>query len=201
LLDQFRFAHRVTDLRVESRFLRPRRRIVLLQFLKAFLDIVLWRRGPQDLPESRLLLGVAVAAYVTVSVVQLALLDEPPATWFVFVVLDPLLLAGWVFGLLRLFGREARFVQTAAAVFGTGALLGLGLFLPVQFLVTSSGVAPESVTAGIAALGLVVVFALVTGRILQSALETGLFAGMALAFAYFLMINSLLGLVGAGGGD
>jgi hypothetical protein len=201
LPDQLRFAHRVTDLRVESRFLRPRRRIVLLQFLKAFLDIVLWRRGPQDLPGSRLLLGVAVAAYVAVSIVQLALLEEPPATWFVFVVLDPLLLAGWTYGLLRLFGREARFLQTAAAIFGTGALLGLCLFLPVQFLVTAAGVGPESVTAGLAALGLVVVFALVTGRILQSALETGLFAGMALAFAYFLMINSLLGLVGAGGGD
>lgn len=174
---------------------------MLQQFLKAFLDIVLWRRGPQDLPDSRLLLGVAVAAYVTVSIVQLALLDEPPATWFVFVVLDPLLLAGWIFGLLRLFGRGSRFVQTAAAVFGTGALLGLGLFLPVQFAITSAGVGPESVTAGLAALGLVVVFALVTGRILQSALDTGLFAGMALAFAYFLMINSLLGMVGAGGGD
>ena len=65
---------------------------MLLQFLKVFLDIVLWRRGPQDLPASPLLLGLSAVAYVAVSVLQLALLDEPAAAWIVFVALDPLLL-------------------------------------------------------------------------------------------------------------
>ena len=43
------------------------------QFLRIFVDIVLWRRGPQDLPASSLLLALTVAAYVGVSVAQLAL--------------------------------------------------------------------------------------------------------------------------------
>jgi hypothetical protein len=38
----------------------------VLQFLKVFLDIVLWRRGPQDLPASPLLLLLCAAAYVAV---------------------------------------------------------------------------------------------------------------------------------------
>jgi len=58
------------------------------------LDLCRLRRGPQDLPASSLLLAIAVAAYVAVSAVQLALLGETAATWFFFLVIDPLLLAG-----------------------------------------------------------------------------------------------------------
>ncbi|HSW33522.1 MAG TPA: hypothetical protein VLH36_07900, partial [Steroidobacteraceae bacterium] len=66
------------------------------KFLRIFVDIVLWRRGPQDLPASSLLLAVTVAAYVAVSIVQLALLDEPASSWLFFLVVDPLLLGAWV---------------------------------------------------------------------------------------------------------
>ena len=41
--------------------------------------------------------------------------------------------------MLALYRRTARLRQTLAAVFGTGALLGLALYLPVQFLIASSG--------------------------------------------------------------
>jgi hypothetical protein len=194
-----RFAHRPRHLRVESPFLRPPRRIVL-QFLKVFVDIVLWRRGPQDLPVSALLLGLSVAAYVAVSVLQLALLDEPAAAWVVFVVLDPLMLAAGLWALLRFFGKTDRFVQAATAVFGTGAVLGFALFLPMQWLLGSAGLDPESLLAGIAALSLVVVFALVTGRILQLATETNLVTGVALALTYFLLLNLLLGMASGRGG-
>jgi len=109
------------------------------QFLRIFVDIVLWRRGPQDLPASTLLLGVAVAAYVAVSVVQLALLGESAATWFLFTMVDPLLLGGWVWLVLRLFSKPERFLQTASAVFGAGAVLGLALYLPLQLVATAFG--------------------------------------------------------------
>jgi hypothetical protein len=120
------------------------------QFLRIFVDIVLWRRGPQDLPASSLLLALTVAAYIGVSAVQLALQGESAATWFFFVVIDPLLLAAWVWLVLRIFGRLERFVQTAAAVFGTGAVLGLFMYVPLQLLVDvlslepSSGAAPSA---------------------------------------------------------
>ena len=48
----------------------------MLHFLKAFLDIVLWRRGPQDLPASPVLLWLTGAGYVAVSVLQLVTLDD-----------------------------------------------------------------------------------------------------------------------------
>jgi len=172
----------------------------VLHFLKAFLDIVLWRRGPQDLPASRLLLWLTAAAYVVVSIVQLTLLEEPAAAWLVFVVLDPVLLTAGVYLLLKLFGKTDRFLQTATAVLGTGVVLGLCMFLPAQWLLTAAGVPPESKVAGSIALGMVVIFALVTGRILKLSTETTLFTGVTLSLTYFLLINLLLHFASGGGG-
>jgi len=171
----------------------------VLQFLKVFLDIVLWRRGPQDLPASALLLVLVTALYVAVSVTQLLMLHEVGSVWFVFVVLDPALLIGGTWLLLRLFKHPERFLQTATAVLGTGALLGVLVYLPLQWLLDSAGATPESTLAGAAALALVVMFALVTGRILKLAMDSTLFTGVAISLTYFLLINLLLGLAGGGG--
>ncbi len=165
------------------------------QFLRICLDIVLWRRGPQDLPASGLLLAIAVAAYVAVSAVQLALLGETAATWLFFMVVDPLLLAGWVWLVLRLYGRRERFLQTASAVFGTGAVLGFALYLPLQLIVTGLGYEPTSGLAQAFALLLVVAFALVTGRIVKLATDSNMFTGIAVALTYFLLINYLVGVL------
>jgi hypothetical protein len=165
------------------------------QFLRICLDIVLWRRGPQDLPASNLLLAIAVAAYMAVSAVQLALLGETAATWFFFLVIDPLLLGGWVWLVLRLHGHAERFLQTTAAVFGTGAVLGLGLYLPLQLIITGLGYDPTSGLAQFFALVLVVVFALVTGRIIKLATDSNLFTGIAVSLTYFLLINYLVGVL------
>jgi hypothetical protein len=169
------------------------------QFLRIFVDIVLWRRGPQDLPASKLLLGVAIAAYLAVSAVQLLLLGEPAATWFLFVVVDPLLLGAWVWLVLRLFGKPERFLQTASAVFGAGAVLGLALYLPLQLIVSALDQEPTSALAQTFALLLVVTFTLVTGRIVKLATDSSLFTGIAVSLTYFLLINFLVGVArGAG---
>jgi hypothetical protein len=168
---------------------------IVQQFLRIFLDIVLWRRGPQDLPTSSLLLAITIAAYVLVGAVQLALLEESGATWFVFLVADPALLAATVWLLLRLYGHAERFQQAAAAVFGTGALLGIAVYLPLQVLVSGFGFEPASMVAQASALFVVVAFALVTGRILQLATGSSLLTGVAASLTYFVAINALVGAV------
>jgi len=179
----------------------PGRRIhIVQQFLRIFIDIVLWRRGPQDLPASGLLLAITFAAYVLVGVVQLALLDEPVATWLVYLVADPVLLCLFVWLLLRLYGHPERFQQTATAVLGTGALLGVVFYLPLQILVTGSGLGPASPMAQLSALFLVTVFVLVTGRILKLATGASLFTGIAASLTYFIAINALVGAMQGTGG-
>lgn len=170
------------------------------QFLRIFLDIVLWRRGPEDLPASGLLVALTLAAYLLVSAVQLALLDEAGRTWLMFMIADPALLAASVWLMLRLYGHAERFPQTAAAVFGTGALLGFALYLPLQILVTGLAFEPNSLVAQAAALFLVVVFALVTGRILKLATGSSLFTGIAVSLTYFMAMNALVGAAQGTGG-
>jgi hypothetical protein len=168
---------------------------VVQQFLRIFLDIVLWRRGPQDLPVSPLLLVLTIVAYVAVSVVQLALLHESASTWFVFVVLDPLLLLAWVWLVLKLYRRDERFLQTASAVFGTSALLGVTFYLPLQLILAALDQGPTSSMAQVFALLLIVVFALVTGRIIKLATDSSLFTGIAVSLTYFLVVNFLVGVM------
>jgi hypothetical protein len=171
----------------------------VLHFLKAYLDIVLWRRGPQDLPASSLLLWLTAVAYVAVSMLQLQLADVPGTAWLIFVLIDPLLLVGGIYLLLKLFGKTDRFLQSATAVLGTSVVLGLGLFLPVEWISRQAGLAPETTAAGLMALGMVIVFALVTGRILKLATDSNLFTGVTLSLTYVLLINLLLGLTRSGG--
>jgi hypothetical protein len=168
-------------------------------FLKTFLDIVLWRRGPQDLPSSALLFWLTLAAYIVVSVIQLAVLGETGITWFVFLVIDPALLTASVWLMLRLYGHPERFRQTAAAVLGTGALLGLVLYLPLQLLLTALGQGPQSGLSVVFALVLLATFALVNGRILKLGTDSNLLTGVAVSLTYFLLINLLLGFAQGGG--
>jgi hypothetical protein len=165
------------------------------QFFRIFLDIVLWRRGPQDLPVSQLLLALAVAAYVLVSIVQLALLRESAATWLFFVVVDPLLLFAWTWLVLRIFGKTDRLQQTATAIFGASATLGVVMYLPLQLLLAAVGQDAASGPSQVVGLLLVVAFALVTGRILKIATDTNLFTGIAVSLTYFMVVNLLVGVL------
>jgi hypothetical protein len=160
-------------------------------FLKVFLDIVLWRRGPQDLPSSGLLLLLTLLAYVIVSGVQVALMHETGVALLLFLVLDPLLLMGTVWFVLSVFGHKERFLQTATAVLGTSALLSAVLSIPFQLMLSSQGEGPPTIATQLMALGLIVVFVLVTGRILKLALDSNLFTGIAIALTYVVVLNSL----------
>ena len=83
-------------------------------------------------------------------------------------------------------------VQAVAAVFGTGAVLGLFMYLPLQLLATGLGFEPTSGAAQALGLLTVIVFALVTGRIIKLATDTGMFTGVAAALTYFLVVNYLV---------
>jgi hypothetical protein len=170
------------------------------QFLKVFVDIVLWRRGPQDLPSSKLLVGATLAVYVLVSLLQLAFIKKSStALYLVVVFVDPVLLMGWVWLVLRIFGHPERYQQSVAAVLGTSALLGLALALPAQLLIGVDEPRVTTLTAELFTIALFVVFVLVSGRIVQLATESTLFTGVAIMSTYVFVSYVLMAqLVGAG---
>jgi hypothetical protein len=102
------------------------------EVLKLFAQILLLRRGPQDLPASGLLLILTVAAYVGVNCLFSSVF--PPARgWPALLLVDVGFLLLWNALLLKVAGRPERIVQTTTAVFGYQLLLA-PLLVPLQWL-------------------------------------------------------------------
>jgi hypothetical protein len=150
------------------------------QLLQTFIDIALWRKGPQDLPASRFLAGNVLAIYIAMSFVQARLFKLSLDTAVLIVGIDVLMLTGWLWVVLAFFGRKQRFVQTATAVLGVGVLLCmLDILIRIMQLAANSGEALPDSWVLLRFLAL----ALILGRIFMHALDRGLLTGMALTIA------------------
>ncbi len=165
------------------------------QFLKVFLDIVLWRRGPQDLPNSGLLVVLTLMAYELTNLLQIALIKVSAAELLLYLVIDPLLLMGGLWLVMKLFGRSERWAQTTSAVLGCSALLGLAISVPMVLLVGAGLAADPPAWLRFLALGLVIAFILVVGRIIQQATESNLLTGSAIATTYIVVLQVLAGVM------
>jgi hypothetical protein len=169
------------------------------QFLKVFLDIVLWRRGPQDLPNSGLLVALTLVAYELVNLVQIALMEVSIAELLLYLVVDPLMLMGGLWLVMMLFGRKDRWAQTVSAVLGCTALMALVVSVPMVLLVGPRMAGDPPAALQLLALGLVIAFILVVGRIIQLATDSNLLTGSAIATTYVVMFHALAGAIRATG--
>jgi hypothetical protein len=152
----------------------------MLKFLQTFLEIAVWRKGPQDLPASRLLALLVLSAYVALSFLGVRLLDLDPRAAAVFVGVDVLMLSAWLWLVLTFFSRRQRFMQTITATLGVGALI-LVLDIVLRLLQLAFGWSDE-VMMNLALLRLLLL-ALVLGRIFMHALDRGLMTGIGLTVA------------------
>ena len=169
------------------------------QFLKVFLDIVLWRRGPQDLPNSGLLVVLTLVAYELVNLVQIALMEVSIAELLLYLVVDPLLLMGGLWLVMMLFGRKDRWAQTVSAVLGCTALMALAVSVPMVLLVGPRMAGDPPAALQLLALALVIAFILVVGRIIQLATDSNLLTGSAIATTYVVMFHALAAAIRATG--
>ena len=169
------------------------------QFLKVFLDIVLWRRGPQDLPNSGLLVALTLVAYELVNLVQIALMEVSIAELLLYLVVDPLLLMGGLWLVMMLFGRKDRWAQTVSAVLGCTALMALAVSVPMVLLVGPRMAGDPPAALQLLALALVIASILVVGRIIQLATDSNLLTGSAIATTYVVMFHALAAAIRATG--
>ena len=160
---------------------------MMLPILDVFLQIVLRRRGPDDLPDSSVLLLLAAAVYVLGQSLLAMPVYQTAGALISSLMLDLLLLCGCVWGLLRLTGHIPRLRQTLTAMFGTGALLGL-LMLPFSYWLDVAG-APDKLAVGptIGVLAVVSWSIVVNAHIFSRALSTPFAAGLAVAIGYFFL--------------
>lgn len=159
----------------------------MLPLAKAFLDIAIWRQTPEHLPASALLLALTATAAALMEVMG-ALLPPPPHGQIVLRILLEVgmpLLFSWL--LLSLARRPERFLQTASALLGVGALAALVLY-PLNSVLQLMG--PEHAAAlplGVLYTGFLIGYLLACAHIWRSALGAGFFLGLVVSFGYFFV--------------
>jgi hypothetical protein len=154
--------------------------IMMSKLLKTFVEIALWRKGPQDLPASQTLVLLVLAVYVAVEFIGVQLFDYSTRQALAFISVDVLMLSAWLWAVLAFFGRRQRFVQTMAATFGVGVLILL-LDIAMRLVQLALGLDDEHAASWL--LPQFVIVALVMGRIFMHALDRGLMTGIALTVA------------------
>lgn len=167
-----------------------------MNLLRVFVDIALWKRGPQDLPASPVLLAAVIAIYAGLSVVLSAIAPNPDERVLARLAIDTAFSLLWTGGLLLLFHRGARFLQTMTAMIGTAVLLEPLLTLVQTILMKLGQAHPLALPVMLILVVLLVWYLIINARILRSALEIPMLAAVLLTLlqavcSYTLSINLL----------
>lgn len=160
-----------------------------MALIKLFVDIVLFRKGPQDVPASQLLLGLCLLAYLLIGELML-LMEDTLLRATLQVLLDAAMLAGFVTVTLKIAGYGARVLQTLSALLGVDVLISI-LAFPVMISL-SSGVERGG---GYLLIMLMIWHLAVTAHIFRHALSRSLWIGYAAALFYTLLSFQILQLL------
>jgi len=181
---------------------------MFLQLSRTTLDILMLRKGPQDLPSDWGLLAALALAYCSLTFAQVRLVSETGQALYQSVLATGLL-ALFAHVVLRLRGMPARFVQTATALFAVGSLLTLLMLGPItvlapffQAVAESGGNAdsfPEPPGFALLVYMLIGIWGLVVaGHIYRHALELHLVMGVGVALLYEVVLFMTFTALGAG---
>ena len=166
--------------------------------IKTLIDILRLQRGPQDLPSSNALLGACVIGLIGLQGgLGQAFIPDDPSIFPQAVVSAGVTLA-WLYLLLKLFDRGARFVQTATAIFGIAALL-TPISIPLVSVVRpdAEGMLTLSVWS-LLAFALSVYLIYLNARILREAIERPMFQCVLLFLAGEILVFSVVLATGIG---
>ncbi|HUL45880.1 MAG TPA: hypothetical protein VLV25_02135 [Steroidobacteraceae bacterium] len=164
---------------------------VMREVIRLYVQIALLRRGPQDLPASRLLLILTVCGYAAVNALVSSLL--PPSTgWPPQLAIDVLFTLAWYAALLQLTGRSERFLQTATAVFGFQAVLS-PLLIGSEWLMRRFGQDTTwQLPIAVAALALVIWLIAANSHVVKAALDWSSATSVALVILQIVASELLL---------
>jgi hypothetical protein len=166
--------------------------------LKTFIEILLLRAGPQDLPTSNALLAGCVVVLVAIQVVLGGQLMPEDKSILPQAILSSLLTLVWVAILLRLFGKPERYTQTATALLGVACV-----FAPISIPLVASirpeiGEPVQFTPLALLAFLLSLYLIYVNARILRAAIERPMFQCVALFMLGELLMFLVLVTLGIG---
>ena len=158
----------------------------MLQLIRAWFELCLLRRTPQELPASGYLLGVSLCCYGLVSV----LVSSQSYAFnraLLLAGVDLGLLLVFVWSLLYLQNRTARINQTLSALAGSGSLMGL-IALPLM-LAAGPDAVTEPVPPLLVSLWLLLLLwnLFVMAHIIRHALSSSFAIGFGVSLLYALL--------------
>ncbi len=164
-----------------------------MPLIKLFLDICLFRKGPQDTPASTMLLNWTLGAYFVVGFALLGL-ETQWVEAVIQVLLEGAMLLGFVWISLKAAGKMNRFLQTTIAMLGTDALIS-SLAIPLVAIAVAN---PHAVIITLLLLMLMLWHVGVVAHILRHALSQTLAIGLGLAIVYVVFTYQIMVLLFGG---
>ena len=163
----------------------------LLPFLKTLFDIVLLRKGPQHLPHSLIMLGMAIVLWVVALLTSITLIDYVDETSFFSEFAWAIVVLSIYGTLVYVAGFADRILQTITAIIGCGALLS------VFYAVAYSGLGPLLGRAFLELMvyGFVLWSLSIKGHIIATAISIRWYLGALIAAAIFvgqLVVSTML---------
>ena len=154
-----------------------------------FWQLCLFRRGPQDVPYSPVLLGALVLAELALGAALILGLEPiylKQQLLGMVVALSAWLALVWL--VLRFKGLDARYIQAMTACLGTDLLLSCAI-LPLQvYIVSSSADAALATPSRLVLLALLIWDILVKGRIYSGAMNLGRFQANILSITIWVIV-------------
>ena len=155
----------------------------VLALIRIWIDIIRLRKGPDAIPQSTVVLAVAVALWLGGSILLVLAFDEFDLKGFIIVVLTSVIGLICYAAILNLFGRANRLLQTLSAIIGCGALLTIA-FAVGKFLISLLGGAGFS---GNVVFLVVLWSVLVEGHIISRAIDRPFLLGFVFALAVLFL--------------
>ena len=163
----------------------------LSTLLKAFFDICLLRKGPQDLPKSSILLSLCLILY-TVLDVLLTVQTRPFTDALLVSLVDVGFLLVVTFLILSQHQHLDRMRQTITALFGTGLILGIFIFPLVYGGVQNQYESWLQQIIVLSFLIMVIWNVVVLAHIVRHAISTSMGIGIMIAILYIWMSSLLI---------
>lgn len=156
-------------------------------YLNLLLQVCLFKKAPQDIPYSQLLLRLSIIAFAAISYL-LSQLSNSDFNALLQVSVELIISLGFVAIVLTISNKRKRFVQTATTLVGTDALFS---FFAMPILATLS-INNENLLAALSMLGLMLWSWLVTIHIIRHAISTSFSFAAGIVFLYIFSTYQII---------
>lgn len=151
-----------------------------------FFHIAIFKKGPQDVPASPMVLRLVLPVYVAINYLILYL-NGAASTAVLQILVDFGMIVMFCWPLLYFSGKTTRFPQTLAAMVGTDIVVS---FFALPAIATLNAHAND--LAYFSMLALVLWHWLISGHILRHALDRPLLFGLGLALLYIMLSSQVM---------